>query len=283
MAETVTVRPGNFLRPKQRELNRGMEGFQRILKKAMVVAFQLLLVAFFLFIGHQAYGYLRETPFFRVREVEVKGNQKIPKEILLSLTRVERMPNLFMVRLKEISRRLESHPWVDQVKVRKIFPSKILIEVEERKPIAIIQLEELYYIDAKGVIFSPVGDRDDHNYPFLTGLTRQLLEADPEGAKGLVLKALELLQLAGKEKISPLEAISEIHMERTFGIQFFTQVEMVEVRMGWDQFGDKLRKLSVVWSDLRRRGLSASSIDCSDPKRMVVARRSVQKKKFERR
>jgi hypothetical protein len=40
--------------------------------------------------------------------------------------------------------------------------------------------------------------------------------------------------------------------------------------MGKDAFGEKVRRLSIVWSDLRKRGLSAVSIDCSDLNKMVV-------------
>jgi cell division septal protein FtsQ len=180
------------------------------------------------------------------------------------------MPNLFTVSLSKVTKRLESHPWIDHIRVRKVFPNKILIQVEERRPIAILQLEELYYVDTQGVIFSPVGERDEYNYPFLTGLTRQILEKDPVEAKRLIMKALELLRIADQEKVSPLEEISEIHMEKIFGIQCFTKNEGVEVRMGWEQFGEKLKRLSLIWSDLRNRGFSATSIDCSDLKRMVV-------------
>jgi cell division septal protein FtsQ len=222
--------------------------------------------------GHWFYVHLLADPFFRVREVEVEGNRKIPKETLLSLITIEGMPNLFTVRLREIAERVESHPWIDQVKVRKIFPNKILIQVEERKPIAILQLEELYYIDQQGVIFSRAGDRDEYNYPFLTGLTRDVLEKDPAEATRLITKALELLRAADKEKASPLEEISEVHMEKAFGVQCFTQAEGLEVRMGWDHFGEKLKRLSLIWSDLQKRGWSVTSIDCSDLERMVVKR-----------
>ena len=228
------------------------------MKKTIRVAFQLLLLSFFLFIGHWVYVHLLGDPYFRVREVEVEGSRKIPKETLLSLTVMEGMPNLFSVNLKEVVKRLESHPWIEQVRVRKVFPNKILIQIEERKPMAIIQLEELYYIDTKGVIFSPVGDRDEYNYPYLTGLTRQVLEKDPVEAKRLIMKALELLRIVDQEKVPPLEEISEIHMEKTFGIQCFTKAEGVEVKMGWEDFGEKLKRLSLIWSDLRKRGFSAS-------------------------
>jgi cell division septal protein FtsQ len=182
------------------------------------------------------------------------------------------MPNLFTLRLRDVAQRLESHPWIDHVKVRKVFPDRIWVEVVERRPIAILQLEELYYIDAKGVIFSPVGDRDEYNFPFLTGLNRETLEKNPGEANRLIMKALELLRIAEREKASPLEEISEIHMEKTFGVHCFTQVEGLEVRMGWEDFGEKLKKLSLIWSDLRKRGWAAVSIDCSDARRVVVKR-----------
>lgn len=270
MEEIVTIQEGKFFRPRKKREEKGGERFQRILKKAVRVAFQLLLLALFFFIGYRVYARLLEDPLFRVREVEVEGNRKVPRETILSLIELEGMPNLFTLRLREVAKRLELHPWIEQVKMRKVFPNKIWLQIEERKPIAILQLEELYYIDTKGVIFSPVGERDKYNYPFLTGLTRQALEKDPVEAKHLIMKALEFLRIVNKEKVFSPEEISEIHMEKVFGIQYFTKTEGVEVRMGWEHFGEKLRRLSIIWSDLRKRGLSVVSIDCSDLKRMVV-------------
>jgi cell division septal protein FtsQ len=272
MGEAVTMTQGEFFRPKGSREPTGQGKFQKILKRVLRIAFQLLLVSFFLFMGHWFYVHLLADPFFRVREVEVEGCRKISRESLLSLITVEGMPNLFTVRLREIAKRVESHPWIDHVTVRKIFPNKILIQVEERKPIAILQLEELYYIDQQGVIFSRAGDRDEYNYPFVTGLTRDVLEKDPAEATRLITKALELLRTADKEKAAPLEEISEIHMEKDFGVQCFTQTGGLEVRMGWDHFGEKLKRLSLIWSDLRKRGWSVTSIDCSDLERMVVKR-----------
>jgi cell division septal protein FtsQ len=272
MGEAVTVRDGKFLRPKVRREEKGAEKFLRVVKKTIRVALQLLLLSFFLFSGHWIYAHLLEDPYFRVKEVKVEGGRKITKETLLSLTVMEGMPNLFSVKLKDVVKQLESHPWVGQVRVRKVFPNKILIQIEERKPMAIIQLEELYYIDTQGEIFSPVGEKDEYNYPYLTGLTRQVLEKDPVEAKRLISKAMELLRIVLQEKVPPLEEISEIHMEKTFGIHCFTRSEGLEVKLGWEDFKEKLRRLSLIWSDLRKRGCSAVSIDCSDLKRMVVRR-----------
>lgn len=274
MSDAGTLRDGKFLRPKQRGEGKGGERFSSVLKKALRVSFHLLILSFFLFLGHQVYAHLLEDPVFRVREVDVGGCEKLPRETLLSLAMVEGMPNLFTVRLKDVSRRLEDHPWIEYVVVRKAFPNKISIQIEERKPIAILQLEELYYIDAKGMIFSRVGEKDGYNYPFLTGLDRQSLEKESEETKGLITKALELLLIVEKEKVPPLKEISEIHMEKTSGVHCFTKTEGIEIKMGWDHFGEKLKRLSMIWSDLRKRGISATSIDSSDVNRMVVRRAS---------
>ncbi len=240
------------------------------MKKSMGVAFQLLLLSFLLFAGHRVYVHLLEDPFFKVREVEVEGCTRIRPDLIRSLITIEGMPNLFSLRLGEIAKRVENHPWIDHLVMRKVFPNKVKVHVEERKPIAILQLEELFYLDAKGVVFSPVGDGDGYNFPFLTGLTRQALEKEPEASKGLLLKALELLSMAEKEKVSPLEEVSQIHMSRAFGIDCYNKTTGLEVKMGEGAFGEKMRRLKIVWSDLRKRGLDVMSIDCSDLNRIVV-------------
>ena len=259
-----------MFRPSERKKSQGDERFQGLLKKSVRVASQLLLLSLFLFISHWVYVHLLEDSYFRVREVEIEGCSKISQETIRSLIMIEGMPNLFALRLEEIAKGLEKHPWIDHLVIRKVFPNTVKIQIEERKPMAILQLEELYYIDAKGVIFSPVRDGNGYNFPFLTGLTRQALDKDPEVSKDLLTKALDLLKMIEREKIPPLEEVSEIHMSRSFGIDCYTKANGLEVKMGKDSFGEKLRRLSIAWSDLRKRGLSTMSIDCSDLDKIVV-------------
>jgi cell division septal protein FtsQ len=270
MSESETVEKERFFRPERKNEGQGGEKFRRVLKKAIQVSSALLILSFLVFFGHQAYTQLLANPSFRVRDIQIQGCGKIAKESLLSLASLEGMPNLFTVRVKDIGKRLESHPWIEAVGVRKVFPNRIMIEVQERKPIAIIQLEDLYYIDAKGVIFARVGDRDRYNYPIVTGLSREALDREPEVTKQSITKAMELLLMAEKERVAPLEDISEIHLEKIFGIQCFTKPGGVRIDMGWDDFGEKLKRVSMVWADLQKRKISAVSIDCSDPNRVVV-------------
>ena len=81
MGEAVTVRDGKFLRPKARREEKGAEKFLRMVKKTIRVAFQLLLLSFFLFSGHWIYAHLLEDPYFRVKEVKVEGAERLPKRL----------------------------------------------------------------------------------------------------------------------------------------------------------------------------------------------------------
>ncbi len=261
-----------FFRPKRKEIERVGEKLHGWLKKSIRIAFQLLLLALSLLVGHHLYLSLSEDSFFHLKEIEIRGCQKIEEKSLHSLLGLEGRPNLFTISLKEICKKVSSHPWVEEVRVRKVFPDRLVIEIKERKPVAILQLDELYYLDSKGVIFSPVGERDGYNFPFVTGFTKSAVEKDPQDVKDLLLKVLELLKTIEQERVPLLERISEVHMDRQEGIHLFTQTEGIKVRMGWDQFREKLKRLSLILKDLRKRGIPVAFIDCSDVRRMVVRR-----------
>ena len=120
------------------------------------------------------------------------------------------------------------------------------------------------------MIFCRAGDSDGYNYPFLTGLNRQAMEKDPEESKQLLTKALEVLLMAEQEREPPLAEVSEVHIEKISGIHCISKAEGLEVKMGWDDYPEKLKRLSLIWGDLQSRGLTIHSIDCRDVNRMVV-------------
>src|SRR4030067_1439478 len=131
-----------FFRPEKKREDGGGDRIQEILRRTVRMAFHILFLIFFFLAGHQLYVRLLEDSFFRVKKVEIKGRREIPEKTILSLARIEGMPNLFTLPLKEISGRVEVHPWVESVNVRKVFPDRGLTHIEGRKPMAIHQLED---------------------------------------------------------------------------------------------------------------------------------------------
>lgn len=266
MVEAFVLSNGRFIRLEEKRNSSEEKLSQKVFKGIIKISFQILLGLLILFIMHELYIEIIEDPFFIVKEIDVKGCERLNPAEIISTAKIEWSSNIFKLNLEEMARRLELNPWIEEVSIRKVFPDKILIQIKERHPMAIIQLEDLYYIDSNGVIFSPVGDKDRYNFPILTGFKNKTNQL----AEDLILKGIEFLKVAEQMKATPLDEISEIHVDRDFGISCISMNEGIEVRIGWGDYEEKLKRLSLIWSDLKKRRISPILIDCADLERFIV-------------
>lgn len=266
MVEAFVLSNGRFIRLGEKRNFSEEKLFQKVFKGIIRISFQVFLGLLILFIMHELYIEIIEDPFFIVKEIDVKGCERLNPAEIISTAKIEWSSNILKLNLKEMARRLEHNPWIEEVSIRKVFPDKILIQIKERHPLAIIQLEDFYYIDSNGVIFSPVGDKDRYNFPILTGFKNKTNQL----AEDLILKGIEFLKIAEQMKAIPLDEISEIHVDRDFGISCISMNEGIEVRIGWGNYEEKLKRLSLIWSDIKKRGMSPILIDCADLGRFIV-------------
>ena len=245
----------------------------RLLKGLCKGTILVLVVAVVALLCHVGYGYMMETSLLTLREVTIEGCQKTFKKEILSMTQLDRRRNMLSIDLAKLRSKVEANPWIERAEIRRIFPDRISIKITERKPVAIILLDHLYYIDGQGVIFTrvPKGHQIDH--PILTGLHRDDFKAHPNEAWGLVFKALRLIRLTeGREVLSQKE-ISEIHMDKAFGISIYTYNGAIEIKFGLDLYEAKWKRLERVWRHLRKRSLKPAYIDCNYEKRVIVKMR----------
>ena len=249
------------------------EGVPRLLKRLFKATILVLTVAVVAFLWRVVYGYMKETPLLTLNEITVEGCQKTSEKDILSMTQLDRQRNMLSIDLATLRSKVEANPWIERAEIRRIFPDRIFIKITERKPVAIILLDHLYYIDGQGVIFTrvPKGHQIDH--PILTGLHRDDFKAHPDEAWGLVFKALRLIRLIeGREVLSQKE-ISEIHMDKAFGISIYTNNGAIEIKLGLDRYEAKWKRLERVWEHLRKRPLKPVYIDCNYEKRVIVKMR----------
>jgi len=108
------------------------------------------------------------SSFFQIKEIKISGNQKVSIENLENLVREKigqkilffPSESIFLANLKEINEAiLEKFPQLAKVNLKRSFPDTMLIEIEERKPVAIfLQNENIFFIDREGIIFEQVVD-----------------------------------------------------------------------------------------------------------------------------
>ena len=77
-----------------------------------------------------------------VREVEVRGAHRVGPELADYLQLRDKMP-LSAVDTRLLSERLRRHSWIKNAVVKKSYPHKLIIELQERRPALLQQLREL--------------------------------------------------------------------------------------------------------------------------------------------
>ena len=94
--------------------------------------------------------------YFHVREVEVLGMENLTRGAVLSQAALRPRANVWDD-LSTTEARLAAHPLVRTVEVRRDLPDRLIIELEERRPVAFVPAPVLTPVDAEARLL-PVPD-----------------------------------------------------------------------------------------------------------------------------
>ncbi|MBC7305824.1 MAG: FtsQ-type POTRA domain-containing protein [Dietzia sp.] len=95
-------------------------------------------------------------PVFAVREVSVEGTRTIPSEVVTERAAVAPGTPLLQVDTHAVARRVAGIPRVDQVTVKRDYPSGLRIELVERTALVVVEVDgEQHLVDAQGIDFGP--------------------------------------------------------------------------------------------------------------------------------
>lgn len=99
------------------------------------------------------------TPIFHVQEVICEGNSRIQGEEITAAAQEINGKNIFLVRLSDIRRQVEEISMVEEASVRRVFPNKIKITVQECIPAGYIYTEnQCVLLDLEGKVLDIFAD-----------------------------------------------------------------------------------------------------------------------------
>ena len=138
---------------KTRSLKRWVSGINNILRVSMWVSL-CLSIALVVFC---VVAYVSNSDLFHVKTIDIRGCTQISKDEVMSLIDIDRNDNILSCDINMARQRLKKHPWVSDVNIKKrFFPCSLIIEVNEQKAVAAIEIESKgYLINDKGRIFAP--------------------------------------------------------------------------------------------------------------------------------
>ena len=93
------------------------------------------------------------SPIFNIQEVEVIGNNIINSDTIESLSELTKDQNIFKFMNQKVEIKVKENPYIQNVKVKRVLPNKVQIQVEERERKYNIEFMNGYaYIDNQGHI-----------------------------------------------------------------------------------------------------------------------------------
>lgn len=125
------------------------------------------LVVLTVFLGLELYNHLTTSKRFAVREVELLTVGPANKEEVIRRANIKTGTNIFLLDLGEVRKNVERDPWVASATVSRALPDKIQIRYEQQKPVAILSLDSMYYLNAAGVPFTKLEKGASLEYPLI--------------------------------------------------------------------------------------------------------------------
>jgi cell division protein FtsQ len=218
------------------------------------------------------YTILSRVPYFNVQRVDVMGNRHLSQAEVIEAAEVEKGANLLTIDLGAIAERLKRSPWIRSASVYRRFPGQLAIEIQERRPTAVLAAEKLYYVDSQGEAFTRLLPGDSVHYPLLVGVTAEQLRNRRAEITRMAQHAqtvLDLVERSGPEIAGDM--VSEVHLDLDQGLMIRT-IDHRKIVLGTDRFAEKLHRYARLKRFLTRRGRwqNARHIDLDFEDRALV-------------
>ncbi len=128
----------------------------------------VVLIAGLAVLGVLGYRTATESGFFKVRSIDVRGNDKTPTDDIRRIVASEvEKPGVWNADLADIRLKIEKFPFVKSAAVSRMLPAGIRVDVVERIPAAVVHLKSGdFLIDGEGAILSAAGG-NEKDFPFV--------------------------------------------------------------------------------------------------------------------
>lgn len=170
---------------RRRKKNRDWKKLARFLRNLLVLTLSVLAIYYF-----------SQSPFFALKKIEAKGNNKLTAPEIIKKSGLSPGMNYFDLDLELAKKRLSSIPLIEDVDVQKRIPDQVVISLKERESRALICTNGSFVvIDEKGYCIEKCGTTSNYDLPIITGLQPDTLTPGEQVSKreylGAVLAVLD--------------------------------------------------------------------------------------------
>jgi cell division protein FtsQ len=250
-----------FLRPERRtRVRRARRGVVPRVVLALEIAGGLLVA---LLCSWSAYSRVMAAERLKVAHVEVRGGRFLSEGEVRDLLGPALGENILSLDIAQLTARLRSSPWVAEATVARSLPDTLRVQVKERAPLALAELERLYLMDGDGVLIDVYGPR---TAGFDLPIVRGLAKADEEARRERAHRAGELLRDLG----ALAAEVSEVEVEKSGDVRIVLRGAGEQLVMGRPPYRSRLLDFLGLREELARRCPDAEWFDLRFRDRIVA-------------
>lgn len=246
-------------RRKASLLSRIGTGIQKASFAAFITIVFLLSAALVSLAFVSAYQYLLTSPYFRLKDLVITGVGPEMERELIQMGGLDVEISTIELDIEDVKQRMEIHPWVRSVRLKRQFPRSLHIEVERHVPIALVSGNTISYLDETGEVFKELEPGDSVEYPILTGLSE-----DHPIRENQISMAVGLLKALKSEGGSlSFDKVAEINMKANGLMALYLTDLKAEIRCAGSDFAAKIPELKRILGHLKETGRAdqAAAID----------------------
>ena len=159
--------------------------------------------------GYLGFEKVVELDSLSVKFIKVEGCHDVTPQSIERLAGVGKGYPLLRIDLKEVRRKVVSHPYVRDATVVREFPDTLRISVKERIPVAVVMGSRFGLVDGEGAALALLDSYPD-GYPVITGISEPV---EPGRVVTGAKPALEVLQNISRSGLLGPERISELSVD----------------------------------------------------------------------
>lgn len=173
------------------------------------------------------------APIFNIKNIEVKGNNQIPKDTIISISKIKKGENIFKTN-NSVIQNIKENQYVDEVSIKRKLPGTLQITIKERSVKYQIKLINSYaYIDKNGYILETSSVKAE--VPIIVGfnitenelLNKKRLEITDLEKLNKILKIIEASKATEMDKL-----ITEINIENENNYCIYLESQNKKVYIG---------------------------------------------------
>ncbi len=219
------------------------------------------------------WSWVTHSPYLSIKEVEVRTGQRVSSREVRMLADISEGDNILGFSLVDCVESIRIHPWVKEASVMRQLPDRVVIEIKERSPAAMVSLGTLYYVDEDGEIFKKVLPGDDMGYPVITGLNLRDVVEDKKDIEPLIKMSLELIELSRSSEVLPFSEVSEVHVNRVRGPTLVRTGDGMRIRFGKSDYQDKWLRMERTLQELSVEASKVAELDLNYEDRVTIGLR----------